>query len=82
MSKRFRECFAASASAKQKAGVHCTAMTARKLNNKNADMDHHAVPPPANKAGADSMRDELCQHDPKQFTENNTSEISRIQQKA
>ena len=45
--------FAASASAKQKP-VHCTAMTARNLNDKNAD-----------EAGGDSKREELCQQDPK-----------------
>ena len=43
-------------------------MIARKLNDKNADMDHHAVPPPDNKAGGDSKREELCQQDPKQVT--------------
>ena len=55
MSERAGESVAASASAKRKP-VHCTAMIARKLNNKSADMDWHAVPPPDYKAGGDSKR--------------------------
>ena len=45
MSKRARETFASSASAKQKP-VHCSGLTARKNCGKNADMDFHAVLPP------------------------------------
>ena len=41
MSKRAEESFATSASAKQKP-VHCTAVIARIISDKNADMDHHA----------------------------------------
>ena len=67
MSKRARESFAAAASANQEP-VHCTAMIARRINDKNADTDHYAVPPPDYKAGGDSNSEELCQQDPKQFT--------------
>ena len=59
--------FAASASVKQKP-VHGTAMIARKTNDKNADMDYHAVPPPDYGAGRDSKREELCHRDPQTFT--------------
>ena len=59
MSKRAGESFAASARAKQKP-VHCTSMIARKLNDKNADMDYHAVPPPDYKAGGNSKREDVC----------------------
>ena len=67
MSKRAVESFATSASAKLKP-VHCTAMIARKMNDKNDDMDFLAVPPPDYKAGVDFKREELCEEDPKQFT--------------
>ena len=50
MSKNAGESFAASANAKQKP-VHCTAMIARKLNDKNDDMDYPAVLPPEYRAG-------------------------------
>ena len=66
MSKRARDCFAASASAKQRP-VDGTAMFVRKLNNNYADMDYHAVLPP-NKAGGDSKREELCQQVTENFT--------------
>ena len=69
MSKRARESFAAPASAKQKP-VHCTAMIARKIDDKNADMDHH-------EAGGDSKHEELCQQDPQKFTIN-TNHITRL----
>ena len=61
-SKRAGESFASSASAKKT--VHCTAMVARRLHDKNADMDCHAVLPPEYQAGGNSMREELCQQDP------------------
>ena len=66
MSKRAGEFVAASASAKQKP-VHYTAIIARKLNDKSADMDCHAVPAPDCKAGGDSMREELCRQDLQQL---------------
>ena len=47
---------------------HHTALIARKLNDKNADMDYHVVPPTDYKAGGDSKREELCEQDPEQFT--------------
>ena len=75
MSKRAGVSFSASASAKQKP-THCTAMIARKVNDKNADMGYHAVPPPCYKAGGDSKREELCQQGPKQFTRTATGEAS------
>ena len=62
MSKRARESFAASACAKQKP-VHCSGLIARKISDKNGDMDCHAVPPPEYRAGGDSKREDLCQHD-------------------
>ena len=62
MSKRAGESFAASASVKQKP-FHCTAMIARRSNEKNAGMDYHAVPPPDYKAEGGSKREELCQQD-------------------
>ena len=65
MSRRARESFAASASAKQKP-VHCTAI-ARTINDKNADMDSHAVHAPDYKAGGGSQREELCQQDHEDF---------------
>ena len=55
-SKLAGESLAAPASSKQKP-VHCTALIARKLNNKHADMDYHAVHPPGYKAGGDSKRE-------------------------
>ena len=36
-------------------------MIARRSNEKNADMDHHAVPPPDYKAESGSKREKLCQ---------------------
>ena len=38
------------------------------VNNKNADMDCHAVPAPAHQAGGDSMREDPCQQDPQRVT--------------
>ena len=38
-------------------------MIARIINDKNGDMDCHAVPPPQCRAGGDSKREDLCQHD-------------------
>ena len=67
MSKRAGESFAASASVKQKP-FHCTAMIARRSNEKNADMDYHAGRPPDYKAEDDSNREELCQQDLKTIT--------------
>ena len=61
-SKLARESFATLASAKQKT-VHCSGLLARKISDKNADMDHHAVPPPEYQAGGDSRRENLCQQD-------------------
>ena len=55
MSKRAGESFATSASAKQKP-VHCSAMIATKISDKNVDRDYHAVPPPEYQAGGDSKR--------------------------
>ena len=75
ISKRARESFAASASAKQKP-VHCAAMIARMTNEKNAGLDYHAVPPPGYKARGDSEREELCQQDPQQFTVTTTGASS------
>ena len=43
-------------------------MIARKLNDKNADMDYHAVPPPDYKARGNSKPEEQYQQDPKHFT--------------
>ena len=62
MGKRAGESFAASACAKQKP-VHCTAMMAWRIIDKNADMDYHAAHPPGYKAGGDSKREELRQQD-------------------
>ena len=45
-----------------------TAMTARKINEKHADMDYHAVPLADYRAGGDSKREERCQQDPQRFT--------------
>ena len=56
--------FPTSTSAKQKP-VHCSAMIAREIDDENADMDYHAVPPPEYQAGGDSKRENLCQ----QFSE-------------
>ena len=58
MSLRVGESFATSASVKQKP-VHCAAKIARKVDDKNADMDYHAVPAPKHQAGSDSKR-ETC----------------------
>ena len=56
------ELFAASASAKQMP-VLCTTTIARGTNDKHADMDYHAVPPPDYKAGGDSKREGQRQQD-------------------
>ena len=48
--------------------VHLSGLTARRIGDKNADMDYHAVLPREYQAGGASMREELCQQDPKQFT--------------
>ena len=61
-SKLARESFATLARAKQKT-VHCSGLLARKISDKNADMDHHAVRPPEYQAGGDSRRENLCQQD-------------------
>ena len=61
MRKRGAESFAASASAKQKPG-HRSAMIAKDIYDKNADVDYHATPPPDNRAGGDSKRDNQCRH--------------------
>ena len=52
MSKRAGESFATSASAKQKP-IHCSGLIARKTDDKNTDMDYHAVSPPKHQAGGD-----------------------------
>ena len=52
MGKRAGEYFAVSACAKQQP-IHCSAMVARKIIDKNADMDFHAVLPPEYQAGGD-----------------------------
>ena len=36
---------------------------ARKMSDKNADMDYHAVLPPEYQAGGDSKRENLCRQD-------------------
>ena len=41
--------------------VHCTAMIARRIDGKNADMECRAVPPPEYIVGRDSKLEELCQ---------------------
>ena len=46
--------------------LHCN--DCKKINDENADMDHHAVLPPDYKSGGDSQREELCQQDPQTFT--------------
>ena len=38
------------------------------MNEKNADMDYHALLPPDYKAGGESKREELCQPDPQNIT--------------
>ena len=68
MSNRAGDYVATSASAKQRP-VHGTAMIGRKLNNKNADMDFRAVPPPDYKAGGDSKREEPCETSVKHWRE-------------
>ena len=68
MSKRAGESFATSASAKQKP-VHCSAMIARKMFDKNATWTiYHAVPPPEYQAGGVSKRENLCQQDSERVT--------------
>ena len=62
MSKRAWESFATSAGAKQNP-VHCSATTARKSNDKNADKDYHAVLSPEYQAGGDSKRENMCRQD-------------------
>ena len=52
--------FPTSTGAKQKQ-IHCSAMKAREIDDENADMDYHAVPPPEYQAGGDSKRENLCQ---------------------
>ena len=61
------ETVAAPAGAKQRS-VHCPAMIARKINDKNSDMDYHAVLPPGYRAGGDSEREDLRQQEPEQLT--------------
>ena len=61
-SKHVGESCARSASAKQKP-AHCSGRLARKVSDKNADMDHHAALPPTCQAGGDSRRGNLCQHE-------------------
>ena len=55
MSKCAKESFATSASAKQKP-VHSSRLIAWKMFDKSADMDCHSVPPPAYRAGGDSVK--------------------------
>ena len=55
-SERARESFATSASAKQQP-AHYSATIARKISDKNADMDYHAVLPPEYQAWGHSKRE-------------------------
>ena len=43
-------------------------LVARKIIDKNVDMDYHAVLQPDDRAGGDSKREELCQQDHQTFT--------------
>ena len=47
----------------QKKSVYCSGMMARKINDKNADMDYHAVPPPEIRGAGFSKCQDLCQQD-------------------
>ena len=51
--------------ARSKSQLITQAMIARKITDKNADMNYKAVPP---KAGGDSEREELCRQYPQKFT--------------
>ena len=51
-------------------------MIAKKINDENADMDYHAVPPPEYQAGGDSKREDLCQQDFERV--NKTTPILRV----
>ena len=51
-----------------------------KIDDKNADMDYHAVLPPDNKAGGDSKREELCQQDLQTITISATGASSSSEQ--
>ena len=62
MNKSAGESFAASVNAKHKP-VHGSGRITRKVSDKNADMDYHAVAPPEYRAGGDSKRENLCQQD-------------------
>ena len=55
------------------------AMIARGLNDKNSDMDCHEVLPTDYKSGGDSMREQLCQQDPKQYGWKTVWEVSSVQ---
>ena len=79
MSKRAWESFATSACAKQKA-THCSAMMARKIDDKNADIDFHALHPPEYQAGVDPKRENLCQKDSERVTSTTTGASSSWQQ--
>ena len=65
--QRAGEYFATSASAKQKP-VHCSRLIARKISDKNTDIDYHAVPPPEYLAGSGSKWENLCQQDSQRVT--------------
>ena len=67
------ESFATSACAKQKP-VHYAAVLAKTINDKNADMDNYAVPPPEYRAGGDSGRVEPCQQNSQTFTITTTNQ--------
>ena len=73
--------FAASAGAKQKP-VHCSGLIARKITDKCADMDNHAVPPPEYQVGGDSNRENLRQQDSERVTRTTTGSSSSGQLEA
>ena len=49
--------------AQQRKPGHCSGLSARKISDKNADMDYHAILLPQYQAGRDSKRENLCQQD-------------------
>ena len=51
-------------------------MIARRINDKNADMDYYAVPPPEYQVAGDSKRENLCQPDSERFTMTTTGASS------
>ena len=75
MSKRAGEFSLDRPSAKQKP-VHCAAMIAKTINDKNVDMDYHAVVPPGYRAGGDFKCEDLCKQHPETFTKTATGASS------